>query len=327
MQIRFRAVTEQQPGQVWKDCAARSWLQFLDWFLLQGDAARPSYLECRRALRKHVPKLVPLWQQLVDLAGGGDQAARALSMWRPSPYLTGCSQAVWNRGDSFLIRNYDYSPDAIEGTVLHSRWQETAVVASLDCLWGVLDGMNEHGLCVALAFAGRRNIGVGFGIPLLLRYVLQQCVDVESAAQALCRLPSHMAYHVTLLDAAGNCGRVSLGGDRKATFTPHRVATNHGDVIEWPEYVKATRSVERYRALEKALTDRTETAERFIGRFLRPPLFQFNYKRGCGTLYTAVYRPKQREVELVWPDLRWSLGLNNFHVGERIVSYRSMSGT
>jgi predicted choloylglycine hydrolase len=321
MQLRFRAATEDQPGRDWAAGALRAAPSFLDWFLQQGDEARPTYLDCRRAMREHMPQLVPLWHELTELAGGGDQMARALSLWRPSPYLTGCSQAVWQRGESFLLRNYDYHPDAFEAIALRSRWQGTGVLGMLDCLWGVLDGINEHGLCVALAFAGSRTVGRGFGIPLLLRYVLQQCVDVPSAVATLERLPSHMKYHVSLLDAAGNQGRVTLTPNAPATFIASSVATNHGEAIEWPEHAKATHSVERLGVMNKALADGGEDSRSFLGRFLRPPLFQLAYRRGFGTLYTALYRPAERTLELIWPDAVWKLGMDSFAPGERAVTY------
>jgi predicted choloylglycine hydrolase len=325
MQIRFDAVGEDEPGPRWAACQQQTWPAFVAWFLAQGDAARPHYLEGRRAMTEHMPELVPLWHELVDLAGGGDQAARALSLWRPSPYLTGCSQAVWQRNEPFLVRNYDYHPKAFDGTALRTRWQGTAVLGMLDCLWGLLDGVNEHGLVVALAFAGRRAVGTGFGIPLLLRYVLQRCTDVPSAVETLRRLPTHMSYHVTLLDAHGRHGRVTVFPDRPAIWSEANVATNHGESIEWAEHAQATRSVERLRTLQVALQDHDEDGQRFVKRFLRPPLFQVQYSRGYGTLYTAVYRPRERRLELVWPDATWSLPLHDFPAGHRAVRYPERS--
>jgi predicted choloylglycine hydrolase len=322
MQICFRAVAEQAPGEVWQACCKRAWPGFEDWFLQQGDAARPSYLECRTAMRKHMPELIPIWQELIELAGGGDRAARALSLWRPTPYIAGCSQAVWSRGDSFLVRNYDYHPDAFEATALHASWQGVRSVSMIDCLWGALDGVNEHGLCVALAFAGSRVVGDGFGIPLLLRYALQQCTDVPSAVALLQRLPSHMKYHVTMLDAAGRSGRLTLSPNEPAQFLATAVATNHGDPVEWQRHAKATQSIERHRVMTRALASHEEDARRFVGRFLRPPLFQLEYRRGFGTLYTALYRPAHRSVELIWPDTVWTLGVDAFVPAERLVTYQ-----
>ena len=50
-----------------------------------------------------------------------------------------------------------------------------------DCLWGLLDGMNDAGLAVSLTFGGRPVLGDGFGIPLVMRYVLETCEDVAEA--------------------------------------------------------------------------------------------------------------------------------------------------
>ena len=81
----------------------------------------PTYAESRRMLREHMPELVPTWERLVELAGGGDVAARMLSMWRPPSYLSGCSQGVLVAGDPMLVRNYDYAPQPAGGRDLVDR--------------------------------------------------------------------------------------------------------------------------------------------------------------------------------------------------------------
>ena len=58
------------------------------------------------------------------------------------------------------------------------------VVGTEDCGWGLLDGVNDAGLAVSLTFGGRPQVGDGFGIPLILRYVLQTCTDVDQAVGA-----------------------------------------------------------------------------------------------------------------------------------------------
>ncbi|HAJ19087.1 MAG TPA: hypothetical protein DCL95_03350, partial [Rhodospirillaceae bacterium] len=63
--------------------------------------------------------------------------------------------------------------------------------------WGVLDGVNEKGLAVSLTFGGRRAVGEGFGIPVILRNILEFCATVEDAAKVLAEVPTHMAYNVT----------------------------------------------------------------------------------------------------------------------------------
>ena len=147
-----------------------------------------------------MPEMVPIWEQLVELAGGGDLAARFLSLYRPPAYLTGCSQAIWPGQEPVLVRNYDYSPRAFEGLLFRSGWRGAGVMGMSDCLIGLLDGINESGLAVSLAFGGTRTVGDGFGVPIILRYVLQTCRTAEQAARVLARVPTHMAYNVTVLD-------------------------------------------------------------------------------------------------------------------------------
>ena len=57
-----------------------------------------------------MPELVPTWERLVELAGGGDMAARMLSLWDPPPLVAGCSQARPDARRPVLVRNYDFAP-------------------------------------------------------------------------------------------------------------------------------------------------------------------------------------------------------------------------
>ena len=41
-----------------------------------------------------MPEMVPLWERLVELAGGDAAAAHFLTFWSPPRYLVHCSQAV-----------------------------------------------------------------------------------------------------------------------------------------------------------------------------------------------------------------------------------------
>jgi len=307
------AVQEAEAGEKWRALWERLAPGYRRWFLKQGDAARPSYRACARALGEHMPELVPLWERLVELAGGGDGAARLLSLWRPTPYLAGCSQAVWKRDRPMLVRNYDYAPGLWDGVLLRSSWTGTPVVAMTDVLWGVLDGVNQAGLAVALAFGGRRVVGDGFGIPLILRYLLETCETAEQAGRVLRRVPSHMAYNVTVVDAAGTHFTAYVGPDRRTVLTPRRVATNHQGVVEWREHAHATASVDRERFLTSRLNDREEGSEHFVTRFLEPPIFSARYDHGWGTLYTAVYRPLERAAEYRWPGATLAQTMDGFH--------------
>lgn len=303
---------ETLPADQWQEVFERSWPAYRSWFRKEGADARPSLATCRERLRHHMPELIPVWEHLTGLAGDDEEVARMLSLHRPTPYLSGCSQGVWTRGDPLLVRNYDYHPAACEGVFLLSNWRGTRVIASSDCLWGALDGMNEHGLVVALSFGGSREVGDGFGIPLILRYVLELARSVADAMDVLRRLPSFMAYNVSLLDASGDYAVAALRPDREPEFDRRPVATNHQRKSDWSEYVTGTRSREREARLRSLLADPELDRAGFIDAFLEPPLHAREYTRGIGTLYTAVYDPRALTVECVWPRGRYRQSFDDF---------------
>ena len=145
------------------DFFSAAWPAYRRWYLNQGEAARPAYAECAAdAPRRTCPSWPPTYDRLVEAVGGGDLEARFLSHWRPPPLFAACSLLTYNRERNVLLRNYDYPPLLCDNTVLASSWHGTRVMAMTDCLWGALDGVNEHGLSVAIAFGGRPVVGDGF---------------------------------------------------------------------------------------------------------------------------------------------------------------------
>lgn len=321
--FRLASIEEGEPGPKWQGLFEAHWPQYQTWFLSEGELARPGYMTSVRNLRSYMPELLPTYEKLVDLAGGGDLAARFLSFYRPPPYLLGCSQAVWSGRKPLLIRNYDYSPILFEWALLKTCWLRP-VIAMSDCLWGALDGINDAGLAVSLAFGGRKTTGDGFGVPVVLRYILEVCDNVREACFVLRRIPVHMTYNLTLLDRSGVFVTAYLAPDRKPRFVRSPVSTNHQDRIEWPAYARMSASIERRAFLEERLADQTETETNFVNCFLRPPIHRIRYERAFGTLYTAVYRPVEGRVEYRWPGKRilrqsfasFEEGLETVHLGQ-----------
>ncbi|ETX28426.1 C45 family autoproteolytic acyltransferase/hydolase [Roseivivax isoporae] len=315
----WRAISEDAPGPKWAALFHEYWPGYRRWWLKEGDAARPSYLESRRALAAHMPEIVPLWEELCELAGGGDQAARFLSFHTPPPYLSGCSQAIWPGREPVMVRNYDYAPDAFDSLILRTRWQGRTVVGVSDGLWGLVDGMNDAGLAISLTFGGRRIVGQGFGVPVILRYVLQTCTTAEEAGAALARLPTHMSYNVTVLDRKRRYLTAMMAPDRPTIVTHAAVATNHQENVEWVSHARFTATVERERFLLQRLTLHRDPEDRFVRAFLKPPLYSTAFAHGFGTLYTAVYRPRKGQMEVRWPGTVWSQSLARFEEGVRLV--------
>lgn len=306
------SVAEASPGPRWKSIFGILWPGYRAWFS-RGARGAPSFLESRRMLRTHMPELVPTWEALVDLAGGGDLEARFLAMWRPPPYIAACSQVVWPSQPPQLARNYDYAPRLWDAVLWRTEWTGRPVLAMTDSLWGVLDGVNDDGLAVSLAFGGRAIVGPGFGMPLILRYVLETCATTQQACAVLARIPTHMAYNVTVLDADGAWATVQTAPDQPAMRTDARACTNHQSTVDWPRYVEATESRQRQRQLDAALAEAPDDIE---ARLLKPPLYRDAFDRGMGTLYTAVWRPDTRAVRLAWPGIGLQQSIASFEPGQ-----------
>jgi predicted choloylglycine hydrolase len=314
----FEAIEEFEPGPRWAALFRRHWPRYRAWFLQEGEAARTSYAESLRALQEHMPELVPTYERVCELAGGGDLEARFLAMWAPPSYLAGCSQAVWQAGgDPVLARNYDYAPERLEGSIMHTSWVRP-VIGSGDCAWGLLDGINDAGLAVSLAFGGREVVGSGFGVPLVVRYLLETCETTEQARTTLRRLPYHLAHTLTIVDRAGDVCTAFLSPDREVVLLAAVVATNHQGRVEWHEHAQATKSVERERALERLL-EQSSTPDRFVDGFLQPPLFVADDERRLGTLYTVAYHVGEGRAEFRWPGIRWEQRFGAFVEGTRSV--------
>ncbi len=296
---------------------AAAWPAYRSWYLREGEQARASYATGALMLRRHMPELSGTYDRLVDAVGGGDLEARFLSHWSPPPLFTACSLAAWTSGEHVLVRNYDYPPLLCDTTVLASQWNGTRVVAMSDCVWGAVDGTNEHGLSVAIAFGGRPVVGEGFGIGLVVRYLLEFARDVPEALDALRRIPVQLAYNVALVDRSGGGAVAMVSPDRPMALADGLTAGNRQGATEWPEHAAFCATEQREAALREAMATPGTTARSLVDRFLRPPLYRDPSTTLWGTVYTAAYDSDAGTLDLVWPDDVWRLSLAEFVDGER----------
>ncbi len=311
--LTLRGFEEDEPGDLIGEHLAATWPAFRRWWL-GGANARPTAQEAGARLEEHMPELVPAWQRLTALLGDDPEAAAALTLWNPPPFLTGCSQAAVLPGGPALVRNYDWDYRLFDAVVARTAYDGQRVLGMLDCLWGLLDGVNDAGLAVSLTFGGRPQVGEGFGIPLVMRYVLQTCQTTEEAMRVLCRVPVHMSYNVTALDRDSLRATAYLAPDRPTHVTSLAVATNHQGKVEWAPYAAAIRTVERQQHLEELL-DAGADAPEIVAACLRSPLYATRFHQGFGTLYTAEYRPAEGIARYHWPDRTWEHSLDQFGTG------------
>jgi predicted choloylglycine hydrolase len=305
--LNLHAYREAQPGPRWRALYNATWPAYRRWYAQDGLAARPSLDECRRALSQHLPELIPTWEQLCRLVGDDSVAARMLSMWRLPPFAVGCSQVVVPGEQPVLLRNYDYDQALFEGVVASTNYSgHRRVLGTSDLLWGLLDGMNEDGLAISLTFGGRPGSGEGFGIPIVLRYVLETCATVEQAVSALRRIPVAQSYNVALVDTTGNHATVFVAPDQPAVVSQRDATTNHRlNQVEYPTAAARFNSVGRLTRLDQLRADNA-SAEQLVAAMLQPPLRNDQFEIGFGTLYTVKYEPAAGTATWHWPETSWT---------------------
>ena len=322
----FRAIDESHPGPKLRDAYARRADAYAAWYLRDGDAARPSAAEGLAALEVHMPELVPVYRELCTQVADDDPlAARIFTFLRPPPSVFACSQGVWREGEAgpLLVRNYDYPAELMDGVILRTSFLGRTVAGTADGVWGLCDGMNDRGFAVSLTFGGRIVIGDGFGMPLVVRYLLETCGSVSEAKEILARLPYSQAYNLTMTDAGADVVTAYLGPDRPPSYRRMPVATNHQWVVEAWDPLLAASSVEREWWLLRLLDDPEVDMATFSDWFLTPPLYSYAHADGAGTVFTAAYAPSTGEMTHRWQGQDWVQRLDDFAEGERDVLYPS----
>lgn len=326
MDFHFHAFAEDEPGKIWQQHFNYLWPAYRRWFLRYGEADRPTYHESLKALKRHMPELEPIYEIMVDLAGGGDHAARFLAQYCPPPLFRGCSQAVYHADETVMVRSYDYSPYVFDGLVMRSKFAERQVIAMLDCMSGVLDGINDDGLAVSMSFGGREEFGQGFGVSILLRYLLEFAGDVREACELIKRVPVQGAYNIMMLDREGKFETVELDSGRSPSFIGSRVATNHQAGSHWPIYEDKVFTHQRHHYLHEVISAGEHSAATFTREFLKPPLYQSRFARGFGTLYDAAYYPQRDSCEFFWPHNSWAFNFEEFVARDYLMAFIDPEG-
>lgn len=278
------------------------WPGYHRWFQL---SEHPVYdQEGRHQISLHMPELLHTYDKLCDSLSADKHVAAFLSLYNPPSFPTGCSQMAWQHNNvNRLIRNYDFPASLSERKLLFTNWNGTRVMAMSDCIWGVLDSINEHGLAVSLAYGGNVTRGKGFAITLLLRYVLEFCSTVKDASEALSRLPVHMPYNVTLIDRQRNVCTIEVCPGRSARLYSHAFATNHQHEGHADNLDAVSDSSIREQYIATRMGNNKTSEIDALAMFLNPPLYRHAKDwQGWGTLYTASYDVNEGSVALVWPN-------------------------
>ncbi|MBO1335071.1 acyl-coenzyme A--6-aminopenicillanic acid acyl-transferase [Streptomyces sp. VRA16 Mangrove soil] len=282
---------------VWAAHVRPMWPLAESWLTAEGRTPQGAE-RARKLFEEHMPELVPALDRLAGQLGR-PEAATFLTLAAVRPFFSGCTQTG---APGSLLRNYDFPPDDVEGTVVRSHFLRP-VIGMQEAGWGLLDGMNDAGLAVSLTFGGREVHGPGFAVVLVLRYLLETCATVDEALARLARIPVGIPQNVTLVDHE-RAVTVYVGPDIPMTMAPDACAANHQHLPVPDAQERATRTRARLDAVRRPGTD--------VAAMLRPPLHKGTYEDGLGTVYTAHYEPGAGRVTYHWPGAEsWRLGFED----------------
>jgi hypothetical protein len=107
-------------------------------------------------------------------------------------------------------------------------------------------------------------------------------------------------YKRTLLDKSADYATVRVAPDREALIGRIAVSANS----HWPEHLWRSQMTLREQYQGASIVSPGETLERFVERFLYPPVHHRPSLGAWGTLYTACYEPGEGAVEFFWPGRR-----------------------
>lgn len=324
----FRARRIGRISSQWQRIFDDYWRAYEAWYRrkMRTEITPQALTRAHRQLRAIMPEMLPLYEAFREASNDCPVAAQFLTGYQPPAYLVNCSQAILLDDEPLLIRNYDLSPDLSENLVTQSDWLGQYIIGTNECLWGLDDGMNRSGLAASVTFGGSNQVGKGFGIPFIMRYLLQTCETVKQGIELLQRVPSHMAYNVTLLDRQGDFATVMLAPQQPAIVTREACITNHQTRGTWPQQARFSKTRERKRFLDELLARGKVDEHQLRAAFLSAPLHSTNYAQGFGTVFTAVYKPSSARMSYYWPgEQEWRHEFADFRASEKTVILRQQA--
>ena len=328
MQLEFRSIEEaKKPGEKWLELFNTFWPGYKSWLTTNKFEEGVSLAASEAALVKYMPKMLPTYNRLCKLVGDDKLAHKFLTGFQPPAYVSGCAQAVTKKETIQLVRNYDYCPDLLEGAFMLTKWNKKKVMGTNDCLIGLVDGVNDDGLAVSLTFGGRKEVGLGFGISFILRYVLEFCKTVDQAVKCLTFIPSHQSYNVLVVDKTGKHKTVMVAPDRKPLVTDNAYSTNHQQKVEWEENAHFNKTIERSNFLKEALEYEGLTNEQLASIFLMSPMYNTQFTQSFGTLYTAVYQPELGVAKLLWKNQKMEQSFDAFKEERHLIYFQAYGET
>lgn len=180
--------------------------------------------------------LKDIMEEVRGLADGLHQKYEDIAYWLFNIYCNeeehGCSVFAVNENNNvYFARNMDMFPEykKTSESVLYRVENKNTFLAHSTAMICLEDGINQHGLCVALTFLLSKKIQPGINGGFIVRKVLEDCKTTDEAIKLIEKLPISSSHNIVIADKRGSivvveCTSENINiryGDK------YVVATNH----------------------------------------------------------------------------------------------------
>lgn len=222
--------------------------------------------------------------------------------------------AITADGHLYVGRSYEWSrDDELRLCTTRIRGQAAHLGFSL-FLFGRYDGINEHGLCVAMSAGVPCSMPSDRGLRFwaVIRTLLDRCKRVDEALDLFASLPISFNWNLTIADRTGQAALVECACAHRAvkrigpeTAEKSLYSTNHFTLPGMQAYDqnRMRQSVQRYNALKSRLPSASSSGTKEkLRTILSTPMPEgvccHYYDDGLGTLWSILFDVTAGKTEI-----------------------------
>lgn len=246
-----------------------------------------------------------IMMEIKGLADGLHQKYEDVAYWLFNIYCNeedhGCTVfAVKNKDKIYLARNMDMFPEykKTSESILYRVENKNTFLAHSTAMILLEDGINEHGLSIALTFLLSKKIKPGINGGFIVRKVLEDCKTTEEAIDLIKKLPISSSHNLVIADKTGKmavvectCDNINVRyDDNYVIATNHYISENMVKYNNLEENWYHTN--DRYNTIENYLKDNIDIdfnrcKELISGKY--GFVCQFEKKLKFDTIWSAIY--------------------------------------
>ncbi len=292
-------------GYIWGSMLKKNNVRLLDLIPFESSQEQNQFAaKCLPVYQQYFPEILT---EIEGIAVGQEISERPLQavlfgMYCLMPGAHCSSFIVRNKNGCFLGRNSNFLT-ATEELCLNTYYQLEAddhynFLGNTTAFVEMEDGINEHGLALALTSVAPCRVQPGLNVGMLLRLILERCKTVDEAIQLIQEIPIAGSGTLVVGDAQQQGILVELSPDKTTVkylsqATDYLMATN---MFHTPEMLELNRlpedtwhAEERYTTLQNFLSEGAAEVNVAVAQKLLSQVSDYDRNLGRDTVWSCVY--------------------------------------